>query len=96
MMAETNVPPAAVVELGDNHTVTLPDAIARMFKPADRFLVTMQGDTVLLKRISPVNVLDRVEAVQDDEAPPTLDEINAIVHAVRQQYQHGQQDEDRR
>lgn len=34
--------------------------------------------------IKPINVLERIAAMPDDEVPPTMDAINAIAHAVRQ------------
>ncbi len=84
---ESNV--VTVVTVGADNTITLSSDITQAFQPDDRFLVTIQGDTVILKRISTVNVLDRVEATPDDEPPPTMDEINAIVHEVRQQQKQG-------
>lgn len=88
-MSMVNTSPMHVVEVGADNTIVLSPDIAHVFKPTDRFLVTIHGDTVILKRISPVNVLDIVAAMPDDEPPPTMDEINEIVHEVRRLYSNG-------
>lgn len=85
-MAITATSTAHVVELGADKTMTLSADILQVFQPSDRFLVTIQGDMVILKRITPVNVLDRVAAMPDDDPPLTMDEINEIIHEVRQQH----------
>jgi hypothetical protein len=71
-----------IATLTANNTVQLPVEIAKRFLPADRFIVWLDGDTVHLKRLlsSP---LDRVEDAPEDE-PMSLDEIDEIVHEVRQ------------
>lgn len=83
-----------VVELGADNNITLPADLTRGFRFADRFLVIVQGDTVILKRITPLNVLDRVAAATDDEPPPTMEEISEMVHEVRRQYRRDCQDAD--
>ena len=69
-------------------TLELPKEIATRFQPDDRFYTWLEGDTVLLKRVKKVtlgDMLARVKQVPDDN-PPTLEEINEIVHEVRRQY----------
>ncbi len=88
-MSKEDVPHISVIELNADNSVKLPANIAQWFKLADRFLVTIQGDTLILKRINPINVLDVVAATPDDE-PLTMEDINAIVHDMRQQYRSGQ------
>lgn len=78
-----------VVELQADLSVTLPSDIAQAFTPMDRFMVTTYGDTVILKRITSVNVLDRVSELSDDEPPPTMDEIHDIIHEVRRLHHQG-------
>jgi len=64
-------------------TVQLPQKISHNLSPSDRFIVWMEGDTLHLKKMEP-SPLDRVAQMPADE-PLSLDEINEIVHKVRQQ-----------
>ena len=64
-------------------TLELPPAIAEQFGPSDRFIAWVEGDTVHLKRII-ASPLQAVENTPQDEAL-SLEEINDIVHEVRQQ-----------
>lgn len=75
---------AAIVELSDKSTLTLPPTIAAQFHPADRFLIWRDGDTLHLKRITPSPVTDIVGASPDEEGM-SIEEINTIVHEVRRQ-----------
>ena len=68
--------------LTPNRTLELPLEIAKHFQPTDRFVVWMEGDTLHLKRITP-SPLKVVEQAPPDQ-PLSLDEINDIVHEVRQ------------
>ena len=67
--------------LTTNHTLQLPDEIAKRFRPSDRFVVWVDGDTLHLKRVMP----SPLQAVADapEGEPLSLDEINDIVHEVR-------------
>jgi hypothetical protein len=67
--------------LTTNHTLQLPDEIAKRFRPSDRFVVWVDGDTLHLKRVMP----SPLQAVADapEGEPFSLDEINDIVHEVR-------------
>lgn len=71
-----------IATLTPNHTVQLPPEIAKRFLPTDRFIVWWEGDTLHLRRLTP-SLLKRVENAPEDEAM-SLDEINDIVHEVRQ------------
>lgn len=73
-----------VIELTPDRMLALPDVIARRFRPSDRFMVWAEGDTVLLKRITPRRVTDLVGEAPEGEPIPE-DEINDIVHSVRRQ-----------
>jgi antitoxin component of MazEF toxin-antitoxin module len=96
-MADTDTDTIQVIEFGADNTLTLPAEIAQALGPGSRVLVMKQGDTIILKRIHPpVNVLDRVAAMQDDEPPPTMEEMNEIVHEVRRMYREELGNEDRR
>ena len=72
-----------IATLTPNRTLQLPPEIASRFLPTDRFIVWLEGDTVHLKRLTP-SPLQRIEDAPADE-PMALDEINDIVHEVRQQ-----------
>ncbi|MFN8492660.1 MAG: hypothetical protein U0350_33975 [Caldilineaceae bacterium] len=74
-----------IVTLTPDHTLLLPAEIAQHFKPSDRFITWLEGDTLHLKRITP-SPLKVVEQAPDEE-PMSLDEINDIVHEVRRQRQ---------
>jgi hypothetical protein len=82
-MSDTKI--VRIVELGSDYRIALPAEIAQGFRPADRFLVWPQGDTVILKRIAVPQVTDVVAATPETEPPLDLDEISTIVHEVRKQ-----------
>lgn len=67
--------------------LVLPETITRHFQTSDRFIVWMEDDMVHLKRITQVSPLQAV-ADAPDESPPSLEEIDAIVHEVRQRRPH--------
>jgi hypothetical protein len=71
-----------IATLTPNNTLQLPLEIAKRFLPADRFIVWQEGDTLHLKRLTSSS-LQLVENAPEDE-PISLDEINDIVHIVRQ------------
>ena len=73
----------AIATFNPNRTLQLPPEISQQFRLSDRFIVWQEGDTLHLKRITP-SPLKAVVQAPDDEAP-SLDEINDIVHKVRQQ-----------
>ena len=76
---------ARVVELSPDYRITLPPEVAQGFRPADRFLVLPQGDTVILKRITVPQVTEVVASMPETEPPLSLEEINTLVHEVRKQ-----------
>lgn len=71
-----------IATLTANNTLQLPAEIAQRFLSTDRFIVWLEGDTLHLKRLLP-SPLQRVEDAPEDEPIP-LDEIDEIVHTVRQ------------
>ena len=73
-----------VAELTAQQTLKLPPDVAARFKPSDRFIIWIEGDTMHLKRVTPPPVTSIV-AQAPEGVPPSLDEINQIVHQVRQQ-----------
>ena len=77
-----------IAELSPQSTLKLPREIAGHFRPSDRFVVWVDGDTLHLKRITPLPVTDIVAEAPEGE-PLSLEEINAIVHETRQQRRPG-------
>ncbi len=77
-----------LAELTAQQTLKLPAEIAARFKPADRFVVWAEGDTLHLKRVTLPPVTDIVAQAPEGE-PMLLDEINEIVHQVRRQRRAG-------
>ena len=77
-----------LAELTASQTLKLPAEIAARFKPADRFVVWVEGDTLYLKRVTPPPVTDIVAQAPEGK-PMSLDEINKIVHQVRKQRRTG-------
>ena len=73
-----------IAELKAPNMLTLPPAIAERFHPEDRFIIWVEGDTLLLKRMFTVSPTALVAQAPEDE-PLSLDEINEIVHEVRRQ-----------
>jgi hypothetical protein len=73
-----------IAELTPQYTLKLPPEIAARFRPLDRFVIWVEGDALHLKRITPPPVTSIVaEAPEGD--PLSLEEINEIVHQVREQ-----------
>lgn len=74
---------ADIATLTDQHTLELPEPIASRFRSQDRFVVWVEDDTLHLKKIAR-SITDRV-AQSERADPPSLDEINDLVHEVRRQ-----------
>ena len=65
--------------------IQLPEKITRRLSPSDRFIVWLEGDIVHLKKMN-ASPLDLVAQAPIGD-PLALDEINEIVHEVRQHRQ---------
>ena len=78
-----------IVEVNQDKTITVPAEVTGQFRPADRFVVWPQGDMLILKRVKPLRVTEVVANASEENPPLTLDEIDEIVHAVRQQHRQG-------
>jgi len=76
---------ARIVELSLDYQITLPAEVAQRFRPADRFFVWPQGDTLILKRVTIPRVSEIVAMTPETHSPLTLEEIDEIVHEVRRQ-----------
>jgi len=75
----------STVELSPDNKITLPTEVAGRFRPADRFLVWLQGDMLILKRITIPRVTDIVAATPGTTPPLAMEDIDEIVHEVRRQ-----------
>ena len=76
---------ARIVELSLDYQITLPAEVAQKFRPADRFFVWPQGDTLILKRVTIPRVTEIVAMTPETQPPLALEEIDEIVHEVRRQ-----------
>jgi hypothetical protein len=72
-----------IAEVTAQQTIKLPPEISAHFRPADRFIVWIEGDTLHLKRITPP-VTDVVEQASEGK-PMSLAEINEMVHDIRRE-----------
>jgi hypothetical protein len=77
-----------IAELTPRHTLKLPAEVAARFRPSDRFVIWVEGDTLHLKRVTPPPVTSIVAQAPGGE-PLSLEEINEIVHEVRRQRRTG-------
>lgn len=73
-----------IAELTSQYTLKLPAEMAAHFRPSDRFVIWVEGDTLHLKRITPPIVTEAVAQAPAEE-PLSLEEINEIVHQVRRE-----------
>lgn len=55
----------AIAELTAPDTLKLPAHITAQFRPSDRFVVWVEGDTVYLKRITPASVVEIVDNIRN-------------------------------
>jgi hypothetical protein len=78
-----------IIEVNQDKTITVPAEVTGKFQPTDRFVVWPQGDMLILKRVKPMRVTEVVANASEENPPLTLDEIDEIVHAVRQQHRQG-------
>ena len=73
-----------IAEMTASDTLKLPAEVASRFRPSDRFIILVEGDTLQLKRITPPPVTSIVAEAPEGE-PMSTDKINEIVHEVRRQ-----------
>ena len=77
-----------IAEFTSQDTLRLPAEVAARFHPSDRFVVWAEGDTLHLKRITPLSVTSLVAQAPEGQ-PMSLDEINDLVHEVRRRRRRG-------
>ena len=88
-MDTSGVQKAPIVELSRDYTIMLPAEVAQRFHPADRFLVLLQGDMLILKRVTTPSVTEIVEATPGTHPPLSMEEIDEIVHQARKPASQG-------
>ena len=66
-----------------NLNLKLPNEVAKHFQPSDRFMVWLDGDTLVLKRL--ISSITQLVEQAPEGNPMSLDEINDIVHEVRRE-----------
>ncbi len=71
-----------LAQLTEENIVQLPAEVAKHFRPLEKFMAWYDGDTLHLKPIAR-SPLDAVEQAPEGD-PLSLDEIEEIVHEVRQ------------
>jgi len=69
------------LKINKDGTLTIPKALRSFFKPSDKFIWFMEGNTLIIKRINPPNLSDIAKRVK--EKPLPLKEIEKEVHAYR-------------
>lgn len=75
-----------IAELTSPDTLKLPAETAARFRPSDRFVVWVEGDTLHLKRITLPPVTEIVAQAPHPEGEAlSLDQINEMVHQVRRE-----------
>ncbi len=74
---------APIVALSRDYTITLPAEVVQRFHPMDRFFVLLQGDTLILKRVTVPSVTEIVETTPSTHPPLTMEEIDDMVHQAR-------------
>jgi len=72
------------VELKSDNTLELPDEIARLFNPPEKFVIIADSDGLFLKRVAKPTVSKLAEQVIDPN-PPSLEEIADEVHKYRKE-----------
>ena len=72
------------VELKADNTLKLPDEIARLFNPPEKFVVIADSDGLFLRRVAKPTLSELAEQVHDSN-PPSLEEIADEVHKYRQE-----------
>ena len=72
------------VELKPDNTLKLPDEIARLFDPSEKFVVIADSDGLFLRRVAKPTLSELAEQVPDSK-PPSLEEIADEVHKYRKE-----------
>ncbi|MDZ7699069.1 MAG: hypothetical protein U5R49_19780 [Deltaproteobacteria bacterium] len=65
----------------DKKAILLPDDVQRWVNGAERFVVVMERDELILKKAHVVRPLDQL--VKRESAPISSEELNASIHEAR-------------
>ena len=69
------------LKIDEDGTLTIPKALRAIFKPSDKLACFVEGDTLIIKRISPPKLSEIAGRVK--EKPVPLQKIVKEVHAYR-------------
>ena len=72
------------VELKSDNTLKLPDEIARLFNPLEKFVIIADSDGLFLRRVAKPALSELAKQVLDSN-PPSLEEIADEVHKYRKE-----------
>lgn len=72
------------VELKADNTLRLPDEIAGLFNPMEKFVVIADSDGLFLRRVAKPTLSELAEQVPDSKSP-SLEEIADEVHKYRRE-----------
>ncbi len=65
----------------DKKTIILPDDVLNWVKDADRFVVVMENEGLILKKAHSRRTLE--ELVTKEKAPLSENKLNALIHETR-------------
>ena len=74
------------VELKSDNTLELPDEIASLFNPLEKFVIVADSEGLFLKRVMKPMLSELAEQVPDSN-PPSLEEIADEIHRYRSEKQ---------
>ncbi|MGA1796738.1 MAG: hypothetical protein ACMUIL_12855 [bacterium] len=69
------------LKINKDGTLSIPKDLRSFFKPSDKLIWFMEGDTLIIKRINPPKLSEIAERVKENPMP--LKEIVKEVHAYR-------------
>jgi bifunctional DNA-binding transcriptional regulator/antitoxin component of YhaV-PrlF toxin-antitoxin module len=70
------------IKLNSDYTIVLPEKLRKVIERDAEFIVTLNNDEIRLKKIRK-SLLDKAAEIEDD-TQPSSEEINRIIHEVRQ------------
>lgn len=71
------------LKINKDGTFTIPKALRTFFKPSDKLVCFVEGDTLIIKRINPPKPSEIAERAKEKSIP--LKEIVEEVHAYRRE-----------
>ena len=70
------------VRVGENYIIKLPESIRAFIKTNDEFIINRFNDTIELKKIRKMDLLEKATRIKDKDRPSTV-ELNSIIHKLR-------------